>query len=376
MTQDKGSRHENVIICFNMDRWENKHGTASAEGPVARIMYASQASIRHSVFQEMEKIRASALKHNEPAGVATALLHQSGWFVQWKEGPAAALQAIMEKVANDVRHFDLRIVHRSKGPRLLAGPWSMAIVQCNETPAEFELRVQQLKRQVDGGMQFSPAAVWRRLSTPMKHPGAMRQQDPDAFQRVLVCASSSMGSFDLVRWLGEQNDVEVVHRRFAGAQELDVGTDYVDFEQEGRVWRVIAMARHGLHLPLTRAFIPDYSHFVLLLSIDPERNAQLMQRVLRAYEFLSHPPALIGVASRPEMHTVPATLARRFGLPYLTAVADSRDADATWSAVQPLLVHWQQAANSSNCPSSVPAQALAGQHAAAHFAAGQYAAGQ
>jgi hypothetical protein len=330
-----------------MDRWDQEHGATSAEGPVARIMYASQASIRHSVYQEMEKIRASALKHNEPAGIATALLHQSGWFVQWKEGPAPALQKIMERVAGDVRHFDLRIVHRSRGPRLLAGPWSMAIVQCNETPGEMELRVQQLKQQVDDGLQFSPAAVWRRLSTPMKHPGAMRQQDPDAFQRVLVCGANGMGSFDLVRWLGEQHEVDVVHRRFAGAIELDVGTDYVDFEQEGRVWRVIAMARHGLHLPLTRAFIPDYSHFVLLLSIDPERNAQLMQRVLRAYEFLNHPPALIGVASRADMHALPASLARRHGLPYLTAVADSRDPTATWAEVQPLLMHWQQAANSS-----------------------------
>ena len=330
-----------------MDPWDQEHGAASAEGPVARIMYASQASIRHSVYQEMEKIRASAVKHNEPAGIATALLHQSGWFVQWKEGPGPALQKIMERVAGDVRHFDLRIVHRSRGPRLLAGPWSMAIVQCNETPAKMELRVQHLRQQVEAGLQFSPAAVWRRLSTPMKQPGGMRQHDPDAFQRVLVCGASGMGSFDLVRWLGEQNEVDVVHRRFAGAVERDVGTDYVDFEQDDRVWRVIAMARHGLHLPLTRAFLPDYSHLVLLLSADADRNAQLMERVLRAYEFLSNPPALIGVASRPEMHALPAALARRHGLPYLTAVADSRDPEVAWAEVQPLLVHWQQAANSS-----------------------------
>lgn len=330
-----------------MDRWDQEHGAASAEGPVARVIVASQASIRHSVYQEMEKIRASALKHNAPAGIATALLHQSGWFVQWKEGPAPALQEIMQRVAGDVRHFDVRIVHRSRGPRLLSGPWSMAIVQCNETPAAMEQRVQRLKQQLDEGLQFSPAATWRRLSTPMEHPGAMRQQDPDAFQRVLVCGASGMGSFELVRWLGEDNGVEVVHRRFAGASELDVGTDYVDFVQEDRVWRVIAMARHGLHLPLTRAFLPDYSHVVLLLALDPERNQQLMQRVLRAYEFLPHPPALIGVASRSEMHALPASMARRHCLPYLTAVADSRQPKETWAEVQPLLMHWQQAANSS-----------------------------
>jgi hypothetical protein len=330
-----------------MDPWDQEHGAASAEGPVARIMYASQAAIRHSVYQEMERIRSSALKHNQPAGIATALLHQSGWFVQWKEGPAPALQKIMDRVAGDVRHFDLRVVHRSRGPRLLSGPWSMAIVQCSETPADMETRVQQLKHQVDDGLQFSPAAVWRRLSTPMKHPGATRQQDPDAFQRVLVCGATGMGSFDLVRWLGEEHQGSVVHRRFAGAVELDVGTDYVDFEQEGRVWRVIAMARHGLHLPLTRAFLPDYSHFVLLLSLDPERNEQLMERVVRAYECLQRPPALIGVASRADTHRLPSGLAGRLGVPYLPVVADSRDSQASWAEIQPLLMDWQQAANSS-----------------------------
>ena len=83
------------------------------------------------------------------------------------------------------------------------------------------------------------------------------------------------------------------------------------------------------------------------MSVDPDRNAQLMQRVLRAYEFLTHPPALIGVASRAEMHALPASLARRHGLPYLMASADSRDPEGTWGEVQPLLMHWQQAANSS-----------------------------
>ncbi len=341
--------------------WELDHGAADGDAPVARIVYASQASIRHSVYQEMERIRASALKHNPPLGVATALLHQSGWFVQWKEGPAAALQAIMEKVAADVRHFDLRIVHRSRGPRLLAGPWSMAIVQCEDTPAEMEQRVQQLKQQVDAGQEFSPSTVWRRLSTPMNHPGAMRQQDPDAFQRVLVCAASGTGSFDLVHWLAREHGAEIVHRRFAGAQELDVGTDYADFEHEGRVWRVLAMARHGLHVPLARAFLPDYSHLVLLLSADTERNTHLVERLAYACNGVQQAPVLVGVAGRAETHALPEATARRCNMGYLSVLADPRDPQQCWPALQPLLAHWQPAANSSVAGLSLPPALANGQ---------------
>jgi hypothetical protein len=174
-----------------MDGWESDQDGAGAESPVARIVYASQATISQCIYAELEKIRASALKHNEPAGIATALLYQSGWFVQWKEGPGPQLLNLMERVAGDGRHHDLRVVHRSRGPRLLSGPWSMAVVQCQETASDMEERVRLLKAQVEEERQFSPSAIWRRLSTPMEHPGAVHQDDPDPFQRVLVCSAAA-----------------------------------------------------------------------------------------------------------------------------------------------------------------------------------------
>jgi hypothetical protein len=206
-----------------MDAWEPAQSAESDVGRVARIMYASQAKISQCIYAEMDRIRASALKHNEPAGVATALLYQSGWFVQWKEGPGPQLLETMDRVACDRRHHDLRVIHSSRGPRLLGGPWSMAVVQCRDSPAHMEGRVRLLKLQVDEGRCFSPVAIWRRLSTPMEHPGAMHQEDPDGFQRVLVCSAAGASSFDLVNWLGERYLAEVVHRRFAGAHALDVG---------------------------------------------------------------------------------------------------------------------------------------------------------
>lgn len=315
---------------------------------VARIVYASQARIEGSVYAEMERIRASAVRHNEPVGVHTALLYQSGWFVQWKEGPGDALLRIMDRVASDRRHTGMRIVHSSRGPRLLSGAWSMAIVQADDDPEEMAARVTELRRAMEAGAQFSPAAVWRRLSTPMRHPGAARQADPDAFQRIMVCSSVGQDSFDLVRWLADQHRQEVVHRRFAGAHALDVGTDYVDFEQDDRVLRVIAMARNGLLLPLTRAFVPDYSHIVLLLSGDLERDSALMFKIAQACAGLPAPPALLGVAEDEATHREIFALAHRLGLIYLPTRATLGDAAAVWEAIQPSLALWRDAANSGS----------------------------
>jgi hypothetical protein len=121
----------------------------------------------------------------------------------------------------------------------------------------------------------------------------------------------------------------------------------VDFQQGGRVLRVIAMARQGLTVPLTRAFMADYSHLVLLLSTDAQCNLQLMEQVVSACSTMRQRPVLVGVASRPEMHTVPLALARRLQLPYQLAVADSREGEASWHALEPLLASWQLAAHGS-----------------------------
>ncbi|WP_374668132.1 BLUF domain-containing protein [Ramlibacter sp.] len=334
-----------------MDLAPTSHDTSPDEGAtVARIMYASQSTVTTSVYAEMEKIRAAAVRHNEPLGVATALLYQSGWFVQWKEGPGSALLRIMDRVAGDPRHHSVRIVHSSRGPRLLSGPWSMAIVQCDESPADMSRRVLELRRAMDQGMQYPPPAVWRRLSTPMRHPGAARQADPDAFQRVMVCSSEGVSAFELTQWLAHATGEELVHRRFAGAQFLDVASDYVDVERGDRVLRLIAMARNGLQLPLTRAFLPDYSHVVMLLGTDVERNLALMQRVIQACQGLVSPPALLGVAPRQDLHDAPYALARRCGHIYLAALADPEDREACWAAAEPLLQKWQLAANSSSGP--------------------------
>jgi hypothetical protein len=323
--------------------WQESLGGCA---PVARLMYASQANVQGSVYSVMEHIRASAVRHNEPSGVATALLYQSGWFAQWKEGPGEALQRIMDRVQGDPRHHSMRIVHSSRGPRILAGPWSTAVVNCVDSATDMAQRVNTLRGEMMHGRQYSPQTVWRRLSTPMRHAGSSDQADPDAFQRVLVCAAAGTASFALVHWLARHQSEEVVHRRFAGAYDLDVGTDYVDFTQEGRVLRVIAMARHGLALPLTRAFLQDYSHVVLLLCGEVERDLALVQQVAQACQGLVTAPTLLGVTSEPDEHAQMFALCRRSGLIYLGAHAPNLEEMECWSAIAPLLADWRHAVDS------------------------------
>ena len=321
-------------------------GSVPLHAPVLRIITVSRAQVDGSIYDEMSRIRDSALRHNVPDGVATALLHQSGWFVQWKEGPRDTLRRLISRIADDRRHHDLCVVHSSYGPRQLAGPWSMAIVQCADTIDEMGARVEHLRRDFARGRQYAPAAVWRRLSTPMHHPVAVQRAGTETFQRVLVCAARGTASFALVEWLGRAYRAEVVHRRFAGASDLDVASDYVDFIDDQRVLRVIAMARRGLTVPLTRAFLPDYSHILLLLSGEHEADLQLVDRLIDGCKSLAAPPHLLGMARDPACHVPVLSRARAAGLTYLPIDGSADGRADSWMAVRPHLDRWREGSNS------------------------------
>lgn len=307
---------------------------------VDRLMYASLSCFEGPVFAEMHRIRDHALHRNAVDKVHVALLYQSGWFMEWMEGPSAGVRAVMGRVASDPRHHGLRLLHSSRGRRRLIEPWSMAIVQTHESPTDFARRVMTLREEHRKGLVLDPATVWRRLSTPLTHPGAAEHAVSDRFQRVMVCSAQGVDSFDMVRWLGQTHDAEVVHRRFVGsrADGLDVATDYVDLDSGAVVRRVIAMARNGLQIGLTQAFMSDYSHVILLLSGDSHRDVKLMRRLVTVCARLAHRPVVVGLGPQSCDHATLQQIARNGGLVYLDCeLAGHIDAKVWWEAAEPLL---------------------------------------
>jgi len=319
---------------------------------ITRVVYASEATIAPPVYSEMERIRDSALRHNVPLQINTALLYQCGWFLQWKEGPAAEIFSLMKRLGRDQRHRDLRVLHSSEGPRLLDGPWSMAIVQAGDTHEAMGERVAEQERRMRAGISTGPPAVWRRLSTPLQGHADAADAAAEAYQRVLVCSAAGNGSFELLGWLARSMSLDLVHRRFAGETGLDVGTNLLDvFDPDAkRVIRVVAMARKGLSLALTRALLPDYSHIVLLLSGSPERDLPLIERVADVCAGLPSGPVVVGVWSDHAAHREPEGYARSFGLDYREVIADVLTPQSLWLALRPVLLEWGRAANSSTAP--------------------------
>jgi hypothetical protein len=322
------------------------HKAAPGDEEIDRVVCASMASSTDGMYVQMEKIRSSALRHNRAERVHAVLLYQSGWFVHWFEGPAAAVRALLDRVRQDDRHHSSRVLHHSRGRRFLPTPWSMMLSPSPEPPALFGKRVQDIRQQFEQGLQYAPTSVIRRLSAPMRLVQARHLSDPEAFHRVGAVASGNE-AFDLVRWLARKHNAPLVTRRFAGEADHDGGSDYVEWMLNQHPCRVIAVARHGLLHGLRRVFLPDWPHLLLLFSGDARRDDALMDRVRLACNGLPQRPELVGAAPDVDTHARMAQAAQSDGLRYFNAgLMSAQDSGAVWHSMNEVLQRFGPPPNS------------------------------
>lgn len=308
--------------------------------PVKRLIYASVSNVQGSAFDEMRRIREHAVVRNQALGLRIALLYMCGWFVEWIEGPAPAIQDLMHRVSQDTRHHGLKVIHRSVGQPRLFRPWIGSIVQTSETPTQFAQRVFAQHERFAAGVVQEPASVWLGLcSSP----------DPDmpvdaSWPRVMLLSARGAQGFDLLEWLSRETQRKLVRRRFAGAPEdgPDVESDYLDLPAHGgHGLRLLANARKGLAMGMTHAFLPDYAAIVLLLDKDLETNRRIIGRVLDACRQVHHTPAIVGLGTHATVVPELKELVERQGLLWIGAPSRMAmpELPDLWETLDPVLEH-------------------------------------
>ncbi|MFN6979551.1 MAG: BLUF domain-containing protein, partial [Gemmobacter sp.] len=78
-------------------------------GHLRGLVYRSRATMPLEPAALRALVEAAALR-NRRDGITGTLLARAGRYVQWLEGPAAAIEALLERLRKDPRHADLQIV--------------------------------------------------------------------------------------------------------------------------------------------------------------------------------------------------------------------------------------------------------------------------
>lgn len=99
----------------------------SSSRTLHRLIYTSRqafaAGLGHD--QEIEALIRASIRNNRASAITGLLLVHDGWFVQALEGPAAAVMTTYQRILNDPRHTDSRVVSAGPGGAREFGDWNM-----------------------------------------------------------------------------------------------------------------------------------------------------------------------------------------------------------------------------------------------------------
>ena len=92
-----------------------------------QLIYSSQAK-REMSIADLEQILVDARQGNEKHNITGALVYVDGVFLQILEGEEPTVRRLMESIAADTRHTDLKVFHEAEVAAPTFKSWRMAYV--------------------------------------------------------------------------------------------------------------------------------------------------------------------------------------------------------------------------------------------------------
>lgn len=257
-----------------------------------------------SAIERLLALRRSIRDFNSARGLHTALLYTGGWFVQWHEGPAEAVERTWAISRSHDGHCHYRVVHRSTGPGTLREPIDIAALVGADKPTDVAARLFELERE-QRERPLEPLQVWRRLAVPAGGGFARGGGEP---HRAIAVTSEHTEAIELVRALADRLRLPVSYQRLAGPNPHapDAGGAYVDIPARRLRTRVHALSRHVLGLEMTRLSFSRLDALVLLTGQRAEGALALRAGVTPFLRAFSPEPALhvAGLDGRPAQATL------------------------------------------------------------------------
>ncbi|MES2787251.1 MAG: BLUF domain-containing protein [Pseudomonadota bacterium] len=248
------------------------HACADPAAGFTRLVVASESRIEGSVMEELFTVRKRFLAADDSREVHAAVLHSSGWFVIWIEGPQLGVDAVIRRSMSDPRHAQQRIIHRSRGPRTLIDRLTLATTQGADRPADFGGRIRTIETDSP-----PPTAreIWERLSAPWTLGPEATQS---AFGAIALMGPDENSSIDVLRRLADRFGSRVVYQRFASDKpnSRDVGAAYVDLPMMGGLsTRVLVLSRKALAHRMVGDSLARVQSVVLMLGSRPAAAVEL-----------------------------------------------------------------------------------------------------
>lgn len=122
----------------------------STHAPLVQVVYVSSATQPFSPEDLNELLRHSRAR-NAADGITGMLLYRSGNFIQAVEGPEAAIDRLLARIARDKRHQGLITIIRQPVAGRSFGDWSMGFDDLSDEAAAADQGFTDFLRRMDAG---------------------------------------------------------------------------------------------------------------------------------------------------------------------------------------------------------------------------------
>ncbi|MFK7816430.1 MAG: BLUF domain-containing protein [Gammaproteobacteria bacterium] len=102
---------------------------------IFQLVYISAANKEFSE-QELQELLEKARVNNESLNVSGMLLFHQGSFIQALEGPLSAVESLYNKISEDKRHTETRVLFRGELEERNFESWSMGFYRSSQSDSE------------------------------------------------------------------------------------------------------------------------------------------------------------------------------------------------------------------------------------------------
>lgn len=102
---------------------------------IFQLVYISAANKEFSE-QELQELLEKARVNNESIGVSGMLLFHQGSFIQALEGPQSTVENLYNKIGEDKRHTETRVLFRGDLKERNFDSWSMGFYRSSQSSSE------------------------------------------------------------------------------------------------------------------------------------------------------------------------------------------------------------------------------------------------
>ena len=103
--------------------------------PLHQLVYISAAE-HDFTEEELQELLAKARENNNKLDVSGMLLFHEGSFIQALEGEKSVVERLYEKIGQDKRHSETRVLFRGEIDERHFETWSMGFYRSNQTSSE------------------------------------------------------------------------------------------------------------------------------------------------------------------------------------------------------------------------------------------------